>query len=81
MNELTNCEIDIVGGDGEFVVSRVRWGQDLSPSLLFSPALERPAVASLVKLEHFLCVAGTSWTRRQVDASRNPWRIEFASSI
>jgi hypothetical protein len=58
MNELTNCEIDIVGGDGEFVVSRVRWGQDLSPSLLFSPALERPAVASLVKLEHSYALRG-----------------------
>ena len=45
MNELTNCEVDIVGGDGEFVVSRVRSGEDLPPSLLFSPALERPAPA------------------------------------
>jgi hypothetical protein len=33
MNELTNCEIDIVCGDGEFVTSRVRLGEDLHPSL------------------------------------------------
>ena len=29
MNELTNCEIDFVRGDGELVVSRVGWGLDL----------------------------------------------------
>jgi hypothetical protein len=58
MNELTNCEIDIVGGDGEFVVSRVRWGEDLPPSLLFSPALERPAPASLAKLERSYALRG-----------------------
>ena len=48
MNELTNCKIEALREDGEFVVSRVRWGEDLSPSLLFSPALERPAPASLL---------------------------------
>ena len=49
MNELTNCEIDFVRGDGELVVSRVGWGLDLTPSLLFSPALERPAPVGFSK--------------------------------
>ena len=70
MNELTNCEIDIVGGDGEFVVSRVRSGEDLPPSLLFSPALERPAPASLAKLERSYALRGEldpSWAARPVE--------------
>ena len=50
MNELTKCEIDIVRGDGEFVVSRVRWGEDLPPSLLFSLALEQPCMTSSLHL-------------------------------
>jgi predicted ATPase/signal transduction histidine kinase len=70
MNELTNCEIDIVGGDGEFVVSRIRWGEDLPSSLLFSPALERPAPASLAKLERSYALRGEldpSWAARPVE--------------
>jgi serine/threonine protein kinase len=70
MNELTNCEIDIVGGDGEFVVSRVRWGEDLAPSLFFSLALERPASASLAKLERSYALRGeldSSWAARPVE--------------
>jgi serine/threonine protein kinase len=70
MNELTNCEVDIVGGDGEFVVSRVRSGEDLPPSILFSPALERPAPASLAKLERSYALRGEldpSWAARPVE--------------
>jgi serine/threonine protein kinase len=70
MNELTNCEIDIVGGDGEFAVSRVRWREDLRSSLLFSPALERPAPASLAKLERSYALRGEldpSWAARPVE--------------
>jgi hypothetical protein len=58
MNEQINCEVDIVRGDGEFVVSRVRRGEDLPPSLLFSLALERPAPASLAKLERSYALRG-----------------------
>jgi signal transduction histidine kinase len=47
MNEQINCEVDIVRGDGEFVVSRVRRGEDLPPSLLFSPALEHQVALRL----------------------------------
>jgi hypothetical protein len=69
MNELTNYEIDIVREDGEFVVSRVRWGENLPPSLLFSPALERPTPASLAKLERSYALRDeldSSWAARPV---------------
>ena len=83
MNELTNCEVDIVGGDGEFVVSRVRSGEDLPSSLLFSPALKRPAPASLAKLERSFALRGElnpSWaaaacgTREVPRAAIAPYR-------
>ena len=69
MNELTNCEVDIVRG------WRVRGfagkiGEDLPLSLLFSPALERPAPASLAKLERSFALRGElnpSWAARPVE--------------
>ena len=70
MNELTNCEIETLGDDGEFVVSRVKRAGGLPPWLMFSPALERSAPASLAKLEHSYALRGEldpSWAARPVE--------------
>ena len=51
MSELTNCVIETLREDAEFVFFRARRGDGSPPLLLIAPALERPAASSLVRLK------------------------------
>ena len=59
MNELTNCEVDIVGGDGEFVVSREIGGGPASLPLVFARSGTAGA-RSLAKRSSVLLRCGAS---------------------
>jgi len=63
MTELSNCEIETIEEDGEFIVLRVKLAASMSPRFVVSPALERPT-ASIGKLEHAYALRGeldSSW--------------------
>ena len=78
MNDLTKCKIVMLGGDGEFAVSRLESAAGLPSRLMVSPVLDQPLPSSLAKLEHAFSLGRDlegSWAARPVELAKFRGRL------
>jgi PAS domain S-box-containing protein len=70
MDDLTGCEIEMLGGDSEFEVSRIRSGNGLPTRILVLPIREQSVPASVAKLENSFALRDkldAAWAARPVE--------------
>jgi serine/threonine protein kinase len=70
MNDLTNCAVEPLWDDREFVAARIQTSPNLAPRLMVSPTLEHPSTASLAKLENALALRSeldSAWAARPIE--------------
>ena len=78
MSDLTDCVIETLREDGEFVISRARKGESLPGWLLISPALEQPAASSLAQIEQVYALrdeVDPSWATQPVEVLRHQGKL------
>jgi hypothetical protein len=81
MNELTNCEIEPLRQDAQFVLARVARPNGLPSCSLVSPVRGQPAPSSLVKLENAFALRDeldASWAAGPVELLRFRGRLALA---
>jgi len=70
MNDLTNCEIETLWEDDEFVVARAQRPNSRISWLVVSPVHEQPGPASLAKLDHAFALRSeldAAWAARPLE--------------
>lgn len=81
MSELPDDHLESLWEDGEFAVARLKRPHGLPARLVVSTALERPAAASVAKLEHAFALRAeldAAWAARPVELLKLRGRIALA---